>query len=66
MPSGDESRPGPDPRKAAAYVAALAADLRDLAHRSDLPILSYLLDMARLEAEAVAENGEETRLDEPS
>jgi hypothetical protein len=35
----------------AAYVAALARELMTLAHRHDLVLLSYLLDMVRLEAE---------------
>ncbi len=43
-----------DREEIAAYVAALASDLRELARRSDLPTLAYLLDMARLEAESAA------------
>lgn len=35
----------------AAYVAALARELMTLAHRHDLVLLRYLLDMVRLEAE---------------
>ncbi|HEV2000730.1 MAG TPA: hypothetical protein VGQ97_09640 [Xanthobacteraceae bacterium] len=35
----------------AAYVAVLARELMTLTHRHDLVLLSYLLDMVRLEAE---------------
>lgn len=40
----------PDKREAAAYVRDMAADLRDLADAAQLPLLAYLLDMARAEA----------------
>lgn len=36
----------------AAYIGETAAELSTLAHRHDLPILAYILDMARLEAES--------------
>ncbi len=39
---------------AAAYVAELSGDLSALARRHGLDALSYLLDMARLEAETVS------------
>ena len=39
---------------AAAYVAELSGDLSALARRHGLDALSYILDMARLEAEAVS------------
>ncbi len=39
------------PDEMAAYVAVLARELMALAHRHDLVLLSYLLDMVRLEAE---------------
>jgi hypothetical protein len=39
------------PDQVAAYVAVLARELMTLAHRHDLVLLSYLLDMVRLEAE---------------
>jgi hypothetical protein len=39
------------PDEVAAYVAVLARELMTLAHRHDLVLLSYLLDMVRLEAE---------------
>ena len=40
-----------DRAQAAAYVAALSADLATLARRHGLDALGYILDMARLEAE---------------
>jgi hypothetical protein len=46
-PAKDFTRPD----EVAAYVAALARELMSLAHRHDLVLLSYLLDMVRLEAE---------------
>jgi hypothetical protein len=49
-PSKDFTRPD----EVAAYVAALARELMALAHRHDLILLSYLLDMVRLEAEQKA------------
>jgi hypothetical protein len=41
----------------AAYVASLTADLAALARRQKLDTLGYLLDMARLEAEGLAQCG---------
>ena len=38
----------------AAYVARLAAEMVDLARAADLPVLAYLADMTRLEAEQQA------------
>lgn len=35
-----------------AYIARLCRELRDLANQSQFGFLAYLLDMARLEAEA--------------
>ena len=40
---------------AAAYVAAMTADLAAMARRHNLETLGYLLDMARLEAENTAQ-----------
>ena len=51
----DQRRPSSTSLKGediAAYVASLAGDLRELARRNGLTTLAYLLDMARLEAEA--------------
>ena len=39
------------PDEVAAYVAVLVRELMTLTHRHDLVLLSYLLDMVRLEAE---------------
>ena len=38
------------PNEAAAYIEQATAELRDLASRSGMPFLAYLIDMARLEA----------------
>ena len=43
-------RPLPKPNEAAAYIEQAATELRDLANRSGMPFLGYLIDMARLEA----------------
>ena len=52
-----ESEPKEGERAAtAAYVASLVADLAALARRQKLDTLGYLLDMARLEAESLAES----------
>lgn len=51
---GDGGEGGGDPRAAAAYVASLAGDLSRIARRNGLDMLSYLLDMAQLEAEMQA------------
>lgn len=42
----------PKPEEAAAYIEQATTALRDLAARSGMPFLAYLLDMARLEAAA--------------
>lgn len=52
-----EQEPVADRAAAAAYVAALSADLATLARRHNLDTLGYLLDMARLEAENTAQVG---------
>ncbi|ALK09438.1 hypothetical protein [Blastochloris viridis] len=50
----------PNPRQSgtdaavAAYIVEAAAELSLLAHRHDMPVLAYILDMARLEAESQA------------
>lgn len=38
------------PNEAAAYIEQTAAELRDLATKSGMPFLAYLIDMARMEA----------------
>ena len=45
---------------AAAYIAALSADLAAIARRHNLDTLAYLLDMARLEAEGTVQGAEHT------
>lgn len=40
----------PAPKRVAAYIAVLAAEMVRLAHRHNLAALSYLLDLARMEA----------------
>ena len=50
-----EREPIADRAAAAAYVAALTADLAVIARRHNLDTLGYLLDMARLEAENTAQ-----------
>jgi hypothetical protein len=47
----EASGTGGDQAAAAAYVAELSAELSTLARRHGLGALSYLLEMARLEAE---------------
>jgi hypothetical protein len=42
-----------DPAGAAAYVAAMSADLAVIARRHGLDTLGYLLDMVQLEANRV-------------
>jgi hypothetical protein len=39
---------------AADYIAAMALELHKVAAHHDLPIIAYLLDMARLEADTTA------------
>lgn len=57
------SRAGIDQREVAAYIADLAGDLARIARRHGFEDLGYLLDMARLEAEAAT--GEVNALDPP-
>ena len=40
----------------ALYIGALTAELARLAHRHHLHALAYILDMARLEADQIAQN----------
>ena len=53
--SGQSEPPEGEQAAAAAYVAALSADLATLGRRHKLDTLGYLLDMARLEAEGTAQ-----------
>lgn len=44
-----------DPAAAAAYVAAITAELSRIARANGLTTLAYILEMARLEARAVSD-----------
>ena len=46
---------GGDRAAAVAYIAAMTSDLAAMARRHDIAALTYLLDMAHLEAEATAQ-----------
>ena len=46
-----------DQTAAAAYVAELSSELAAIARRHGLETLSYILDMARLEAENASHSG---------
>lgn len=48
-------------REAAEYIAALSRELATLAARNKLDMLSYLLEMACVEARETAERETETR-----
>jgi hypothetical protein len=41
---------GPSSTETAQYIEEMAGELADLARRSNLDLLAYLLDMAKLEA----------------
>jgi hypothetical protein len=45
------------PQSVAAYIADLTGDLARMARRQGLQTLGYLLEMARIEAEATSEAG---------
>jgi hypothetical protein len=49
--SGGDGRRG---EQISDYIASIAAELQQLALANRMPILAYLLDMARLEAETTA------------
>jgi hypothetical protein len=53
--------PNGDQAAAAAYVAALVADLAGIARRHKLDTLGFLLDMAGLEAEEVTRGAASSR-----
>ncbi|MDQ2953876.1 MAG: hypothetical protein M3R18_02930 [Pseudomonadota bacterium] len=46
--------------KSAAYIAALSAEMIDIARANGLDTLAYLLDMARLEAANTADDGKDS------
>lgn len=54
-------RPDQDPARFAAYAATLAGDLARLARQHGHDTLAYLLDIARLEAESIVEEGSAPR-----
>lgn len=60
---------GPDQLETARYIAALTAELSYMARRADLPLLSYFLEMARMEAANAAQplrrSGKATRERQP-
>lgn len=49
MEKGSESDQ-PRPEEVAAYIAGLTAEMVRLARNNKLPVLAYLLDIARMEA----------------
>ncbi len=59
MPNRDDTN-GPNghetPDSAAHYIATLTEELARIARRNGLDTLSYLLEMARLEADQVAKD----------
>jgi hypothetical protein len=68
-PARAASSEGPDQLETARYVAALTAELSMMARRADLPLLSYFLEMARMEAAHAAQplrrSGKATRERQP-
>lgn len=52
---GGQQPPRNDRAAGAAYLAAMTADLAAMARRHDFESLAYILDMARLEAEATVQ-----------
>ena len=53
MPDPSHRQDSIDPVAAASYIADLSSDLALIARRHGLESLGFILDMARLEAEAV-------------
>lgn len=52
---GEKPRPGGDRAATAAYLAAMIGDLAAMARRHEFEALTYILDMARLEAEGTVQ-----------
>jgi len=46
-------------REAAAYISDMASGLATIARRNGFGMISYLLNMVRLEADNIAKSGEE-------
>jgi hypothetical protein len=59
VPRGNDERPKQPPAgdrgAAAAYLASMIGDLATIARRHDFEALTYILDMARLEAEGTVQ-----------
>ena len=58
-----KDNPAPEPMgrpKAAAYIAALSTEMIGIARENGLDALAYLLDMARLEAARIADDGKDS------
>jgi hypothetical protein len=51
----EKPRPGSDRAATAAYLAAMIGDLAAMARRHEFEALTYILDMARLEAEGTVQ-----------
>jgi hypothetical protein len=49
------SKSGETPDSAAHYIASMTAELAKMARRNGLDTLSYILEMARIEADQIAE-----------
>jgi len=50
MPGMHASQDSPAQDDTVAYIARTAGDLKRMAEKHDLPMLAYLIDMVRLEA----------------
>ena len=56
-----------DQKAAAGYLAALAREMRAIAERHDLKVLSYLLGLAEADATVQANEGDQARTkDDPA
>lgn len=66
MSKADDSGPVGDAAAVAAYVAAMTAELSRIARANGLATLAYILEMARLEANAAAGAAGGTRDDSSS
>ncbi|HTP92829.1 MAG TPA: hypothetical protein VMJ52_13890 [Xanthobacteraceae bacterium] len=58
---GEDSRDGETPGAAAHYIGSLAEELSHIARRNGLESLSYILDMARLEADQISKSSKDAR-----
>jgi hypothetical protein len=55
---GPVAEPATDPAGLAEYVADITAELARLTGAAKLEMLTYFLNLARIEAEAIAQRGE--------